>query len=67
MRCYCCNRTDATFKDKRLNRYYCTGCKDVINEAVYNDFGWDDLNRIFKINDADEISKITKRKERYKE
>ncbi len=67
MRCYCCNRADATFSDKRMNRYYCVDCKDDINKTAYSTFGRDDLERIFRINEEDEIKKIVNIKEKYRE
>jgi hypothetical protein len=67
MRCFCCNREDATFLDKRLNRYYCTSCKDDINKTAYSTFGRDDLDRIFKINEDSEVKSLIGYKEKYKE
>lgn len=68
MRCYCCNRADATFVDKRMNRHYCTMCKDEINVAVYNQYGLDDLYRTFKIDDVKgELVSLFNVKEKYKE
>lgn len=68
MRCFCCNREDATFVDKRMNRYYCTSCKDEINVAVYNKYGLDDVYRIFNLDDVqDELRSLFNVKEKYRE
>ncbi|QBQ72615.1 hypothetical protein CRP4_gp06 [Roseobacter phage CRP-4] len=42
-------------------------CKDDINKTAYSTFGRDDLERIFSINEADEIKKLVGYKEKYKE
>ena len=68
MRCYCCNRADATFKDVRMDRYYCTLCKDEINVTIYNQYGLDDLYRAFKIDDVQgELASLFNLKEKHKE
>lgn len=68
MRCFCCNRADATFVDGKNNRYYCTMCKDEINVAVHNRYGLDDLYRTFKVDDVQgELNSIFGVKEKYKE
>ena len=68
MRCFCCDRKDATFKDVNMNRYYCTLCKDEINVTIYNKYGLDDLYRAFKIDDVQgELESLFNVKEKYKE
>jgi len=68
MRCFCCDRKDATFKDVNMNRYYCTMCKDEINVTIYNKYGLDDLYRAFKIDDVQgELQSLFNVKEKYKE
>jgi len=67
MRCFCCNLPDPSFFDGKENRYYCTMCKDDINKTAYSTFGRDDLERIFSINESDEIKKLVGYKEKYKE
>ena len=68
MRCFCCNRSDATFVDIKLDRYYCTLCKDEINVTVYNQYGLDHLYRAFKIHDVQgELESLFNVKEKYKE
>jgi len=42
-------------------------CKDDINKTAYSTFGRDDLERIFSINESDEIKKLVGYKEKYKE
>jgi hypothetical protein len=71
MRCFCCDRPDASFADVPSGRTYCTSCKNDINDAIYNKFGKDDLNRIFKIDVNKEVSDLVQSKasskERYRE
>jgi len=67
MRCYCCDRPDASFTDVPSGRTYCTSCKNDINDAIYNKFGKDDLNRIFKVDVHKEIKDLLQYKENYSE
>ena len=71
MRCFCCDRPDASFADVPSGRTYCTSCKNDINDAIYNKFGKDDLNCIFKIDVNKEVSDLVQSKasskERYRE
>jgi len=67
MRCFCCDRPDASFEDKPSGRMYCTSCKDDINNTIYNKFGKDDLNRIFKISQEDDIRAVVRSKDFYSE
>lgn len=67
MRCFCCNRSDATFEDKKMQRFYCVECKDDINKTAYSTFGRDDLERIFKINEQDELKRLLGIKDKYEE
>lgn len=67
MRCFCCDRPDASFTDTASGRTYCTSCKNDINDAIYNKFGKDDLNRIFKIDTHKEVKDLLQFKEKYRE
>ena len=64
---FCCNRADATFVDKKMQRHYCVECKDDINKTAYSTFGRDDLERIFKINEQDELKRLLGIKDKYEE